>query len=236
MSNTSTPTSHCDTCESRERSVFCELLPREIESITATKVTRTISRGDTLFYDGDTPAGIYCVSQGTLKIYKGSRDGREQIVRLARPGDIVGYRAILSGGGHNNSATALDDVSVCYIPRAVFFSLIQDNPQMATKVLSLLSAELRRAEDRMVDMQRPVRERVAETLLLLRQSGGVDADGRTLNIRVTRAEIGSIVGAATESVIRLLADFKREGLVEFVGRRISILDHDRLVDAAALAD
>lgn len=237
MSDSNPPSPNCATCGSREHSVFCDLLPRELDSVSTSKVTRTLARGEVLFYDGDKPAGIYCVSRGTLKVYKSNRDGREQIVRLARPGDIVGYRALLSGGGHNNCAAALDDVTVCYIPRAEFFSLIENSPQTATRVLSLLSTELRRAEDRMVDMaQRPVRERVAETLLLLKQSGGVDDDGRTLRIRVTRAEIGSIVGAATESVIRLLADFKREGLVEFIGRGIAILDHERLVDAAAIAD
>lgn len=237
MSEPKYPTPQCASCETREQSVFCDLLPHDLDSMSSMKASRTLTRGDTLFFDGDMPEGIYCVSRGTLKIFKSGRDGREQIVRLARPGDIVGYRALLSGGGHNNSAAALDDVQVCYIPRAVFFSLVQNSPQTASRVLSLLSAELRRAEDRMIDIaQRPVRERIAETLLLLKQSGGVDADGRTLSIRITRAEIGSIVGAATESVIRLLADFKREGLVEFMGRRIAILDHRGLVDAAAVAD
>lgn len=227
----------CAECESRDRSVFCELLPRELDEMSSAKSSKVLERGDMLYFDGDRPAGVYCVSHGTIKVFKMGRDGREQIVRLARPGDIIGYRALLSGDAHGNCAEAMDDVHVCFIPRGTFFSLLEQNPVTASKILGLLSSELRKAEDRMVDIaQRSVRERVAETLLLLKESGGVDADGRTLNIRVTRAEIGAIVGAATESVIRLLADFKREGLVDFIGRRIAILDHEALVEAAAIAE
>jgi CRP-like cAMP-binding protein len=230
-------TSSCSTCASREHSVFCELLPRELDDMTATKAIKSLARGESLFFDGDRPAGIYCVSAGTVKVFKVGRDGREQIVRLARPGDILGYRALLSGGGHSNCASALEDAQVCFVPRATFFSLVESSPTTASRVLALLSRELRKAEDMMVDLvQRPVRERVAETLLLLKESGGVDTDGKTLRIRITRAEIGAIVGAATESVIRLLAEFKREGLVDFIGRRIAIVDHKGLVEAAAVAD
>jgi CRP/FNR family transcriptional regulator len=227
----------CATCDTRDRSVFCELVPRELEEIASAKATKNLDRGDMLFFDGDRPSGIYCVSEGTIKIFKMGRDGREQILRLARPGDVIGYRALLSGDAHSSSAAAMDGAQVCFVPRAVFFSLIEHSPATASRVLALLSAELRKAEDRMVDMaQRPVRERVAETLLLLKESGGVDEDGKTLNIRITRAEIGSIVGAATESVIRLLAEFKKEGLVEFVGRRIAIMDHQALLAAAQVDD
>jgi CRP/FNR family transcriptional regulator len=165
------------------------------------------------------------------------KDGREQIIRLAREGDIIGYRSLLSGGKYAAFAVPLDNAQVCHIPKSTFFSLLSSNFQLSARVMELLSTELKAAEERIVEMaQKPVRERLAETLLLLRETYGVEADNTTLTIKLTRIELANIVGTATESVSRLLSKFKDEKIIDMDGRRIKIIDPIGLADAANLDD
>ena len=238
MSNTtSAPTPKCDNCPTRSRSVFCELDDRGLDALSSSKSGQRFRKGETLYIEGDTPAGLYCVSSGNIKVFKSGRDGKELIIRFARPGDIVGYRALLSGESHANSAAAIGDAHVCFVPRAAFFSVATDSTSLTARLFSLLSQELRAAQDRILGMaQRPLHERVAETLLFLHESFGLELDGRTLNVRLTRREISDVVGSATESVIRTLSDFKRDGVINIKGKAIEILDHVQLVRAASIED
>jgi CRP/FNR family transcriptional regulator, polysaccharide utilization system transcription regulator len=227
----------CATCDTRHGSVFCDLDTRDLEVLGSTKSCRSYSKGQTIYLDGEHPAGLYCIHEGNVKVFKSGRDGKEQILRFARPGDIIGYRALLSGEPHSNSATAIADAQICYIPRAAFFTVSSESVSLNGRIFSLLSQELRQAQTRIVDMaQRPLRERVAETLLFLRESFGLEGDGRTLNVRLTRREISDVVGSATESVIRSLAELKSEGLIDIKGKSIEILNAKSLVRAAAIED
>lgn len=229
--------SDCESCESRGQSVFCDLSPENLVHMTASKGCRTFSRGEMIFYAGDTPSELFCVQKGMVKIYRVGSDGREQIVRLAHPGDIVGYRSLISGDKYAAFAAALDDVEICHIPKSVFMDLLAEPNNVSGHVLSLLAGELKSAEERMVDMaQKPVRERLAEALLLLKSNYGVEADGTTLNARLTRIELASIIGTAPESVSRMLSVMKEEGIVAMQGRKLRILDHSAMVVAANVDD
>jgi CRP/FNR family transcriptional regulator len=221
----------------RDRTVFCDMSQHDLRAMSAVKVYRGYQRGEVIFSEGDRPVGVYCLFRGSVKIFKSGRDGREQIIRLVRPGDVFGYRALLSAHRHDNCAAALDDVGVCYVPRAMFMTMAAENTDFSFKMLELLSGELRRAEEHVVEMvQKTLRERLAETLLLCRERFGLERDGVTLGTRVTRGEIAEMVGAATESVIRQMMRFKDEGLIGLKGRRISILSPERLLDAANLEE
>jgi CRP/FNR family transcriptional regulator, polysaccharide utilization system transcription regulator len=227
----------CDQCASRDKSVFCDLHSTGLHEITARKRCRTYSRGEIIFYAGDRPLDLFCVQKGMVKIYRVGSDGREQIVRLAAPGDVVGYRSLIGGESYAAFAAAIEDVEICHIPRDLFLSLLAEQPALAANIMALLAGELRIAEERIVDMaQKPVRERLAETLLLMKSSYGVDADGTTLSIRLTRIELSSFIGTAPETVSRALAVMKEEGIIEMEGRRIMITDHDALVEAANVED
>lgn len=231
--NRSAISPQCEQCATRGSTVFCDLSPADVGAMSHSKIHRMLRRGETVYCEGDEPAGIYCLYDGAIKIFRNGRDGREQILRLVRPGEIFGYRALLSAQPHTNSAAALDEVSLCHVPRAMFLSMAAEKPAFSFKLLELLSGELRNTQNRIVDLaQRSLRERLAEALLLLRQTFGFQSDGVTIDTRMTRIEIAEIVGAATESVIRQLAQFEREGLVELNGRRIKILTADGLLEAA----
>jgi CRP-like cAMP-binding protein len=232
----------CDRCWVRNRSVFCGLAAGGLEAIEARKVMRVFRRGEPLHLEGDAAHGVHCLYRGAVKVFRSTSDGREQIVRLASAGDIVGYRSVFDAQVHSTCATALDDVQACFIPRAQFALLCENDPALAHQVFALLSHELGAVEGRMFELtQKSVRERVAETLLQLHAVFGVERDGTTLDVRLSRGELAELVGAATESVIRFLTDFKRSGVLSLRGRRIGILRPEVLAevanaDVAALRD
>lgn len=225
----------CDRCWVRGRSVFCGLEGDRLASIESRKITRTYRRGEPLYVEGDVSNGVFCIYRGAVKVFRTGRDGREQIVRLASPGDIVGYRSIFDGSAHATCAIALDDVQACFLPRTQFALLCETAPMLAHAMLGLLSHQLVAVEERMLELtQKSVRERLAETLLQLHAIFGVDRDGTTINVRLSRGELAELVGSATESVIRFLTDFKRTGVVTLRGKRIGILNAVALREAANL--
>lgn len=233
----SCPAPSCETCAAREASVFVDLPQHDIEIIASATHCRQYTKGDTIFHVGEYPPGLYCIHQGKVKIYKAGRDGREQIVRLAKSGDILGYRSLISGDRYAAYAVPLEDSNICLIPKDTFFAMLSSNPSLSARMLSLLSHDLKAAEERLVEMaQKPVRERVAETLLLLKEMYGLEADEATLNIRLTRAEFATLVGTATESVSRILSKLQQEQAILMNGRTIRIANHAALAEAANLND
>jgi CRP/FNR family transcriptional regulator len=217
--------------------VFSEISGPRLTVLSDNKACKVYRKGEMIFYVEDRPAGLYCIRHGNIKLYKVGNDGREQIIRLVGPGDVLGYRSLISGTPYASFAMALDEAHVCFIPRAEFMNLLSSESNFSMRMMGLLSSELRTAEERMVDLaQKPVRERLAETLVLLHEKYGTDDDGESLGIRLTREEIANIVGTATESVIRLLSEFNKEGLIEIRGRKLVISDREGLLAIANVDD
>ncbi|PZF71454.1 Crp/Fnr family transcriptional regulator [Taibaiella soli] len=197
----------------------------------------TFRKGQIIFGEGAHPLGLYCVNNGKIKLSHRGEDGKEQIVRLSKEGDVLGYRALLTNERYNATAVALDDTDICFIPRDTFFNVLKNNPDLSFEIIKMLSTELRKAEDRITDLaQKPVRERMAEGLLFLKETYGFEADGSTINIVLSREDIANLVGTATETAIRLLSEFKNDKIVEFVGKKIRILDNERLIRTAHIYD
>jgi CRP/FNR family transcriptional regulator len=237
MTRSQCGTHDCITCTARARSVFSELLAADLQVVSSSKSCRHYAKGETIFYAGDQPSGLFCIHRGIVKLYKVGRDGREQILRLAREGDIIGYQSLLSGNRYSKCAVPIADALICHIPKSTFFSLLSTNNRLSSRVIELLSTELRAAEERIVEMaQKPVRERLAETLLLLRETYGVEEDHATLNITLTRIELANIVGTTTESVSRLLSKFREERIIEISGKKLMIIDSAGLAESANLDD
>jgi CRP/FNR family transcriptional regulator len=164
-------------------------------------------------------------------------DGKEQIIRLVKAGDILGYRALLSGERYSASAEALEDTQVCFIPRDLFVKILKLDSNLAFEMMKLLSDELHRAEVKLTHLaQKPIRERLAETLLFIKETYGYEADGVTLNVRLSREDIANLVGTATESAIRLLSEFKKDGMIDLEGKKIKIIHPKELLRTANIQD
>jgi CRP/FNR family transcriptional regulator len=190
-----------------------------------------------LFLQDTKPHGLYCIKKGKVKIFRRGSEGKEQIVRLAADADVVGYRALLSEESYQCGATALEETTLCYVPRQALKQIMENNVNIYKKMISLLSNDLKNAESKISELaQKPVRERVAETLMVLKNKYGLEADGATLNVVLSREELANLVGTATESLIRILSDFKKEGIIELDQKKIRIVDFEHLYTTAHLYD
>ncbi len=214
----------CELCAVRGKSVFCNLNETELSKMDESRKSRKYEKGQSLFYEGDHPHGIYCISRGKIKLSKLGSDGKKQITHLSREGDIIGYRALICGDMFSATAEAIEDLTVCYIPESRFFELLKNSSEFSFEILKLLAADLKLAEQKMADMvMKTVRERMIGALLLLRDIFGFEDDGHTLNIIFSREEIANLAGTSTESAIRTLSEFKQEKLIDFNGKKIKLI-------------
>jgi CRP/FNR family transcriptional regulator, polysaccharide utilization system transcription regulator len=222
----------CENCTSRRKSIFCHLGVEELGIFNATKSCISFKKGQQIFNEGNHPIGLYCIHNGKVKLAHGGSDGKEQIVRMAKSGDVLGYRALLSEERYNAGAVALDDSDICFIPRDTFFLTLKANAGLSLEIIKMLANELRNAEQTITDLaQKPVRERMAEALLFLKETYGLENDG-TINVILSREDIANLVGTATETAIRLLSEFKHDNIIELVGKKIRILNNNKLVKTA----
>jgi CRP/FNR family transcriptional regulator, polysaccharide utilization system transcription regulator len=219
-----TPLPLCNKCSFESASIFKYLTPEEVTTINFEKDFRQYKRGDILYQEGNRISGFYCINEGIIKVFKTGFDGKEQIIRFAKKGDIIAYRSVLSNELACTSAKVIEDCSVCFIPSEILISFIKINSTFALELIKLACHELGEANSFITDIaQKTVRERLAEILLFLVSDFGLDKE-QFLNISLTREELANIVGTATESVIRLLSEFKSDKLVELNGRKIKILN------------
>lgn len=226
----------CKHCSNRFNSVFCKTEHDRMQEIEALKICSSFKKGESIFREGSYASGVYCINAGKIKLAMMGSEGKEQIVRMAKPGDIIGYKALLSGDRYSATATAIEDCNICFIPREIFLVILQKDASLSFEMMKLLSNELKHAEEKITHLaQKPVRERVAETILFLKETYGIDKDNQ-INILLTREEIANLVGTATETAIRLLSEFNKEHIIELSGKKIKILDSDKLVRTANLYD
>lgn len=227
---------NCEKCESRGKGIFCDLEHIPLDDVSKNKVMNTYKKGQVIFYQGNPSFGLYCINSGKIKITKTGNDGKESIVRLASGGDVLGHRSLFSNESYSATATALEDTAICFLDKKFIFKAIKEQPTIAMNIIQKLSREMGSAEAKSANMfQKNVRERLAELLLTLGQSYGIKEDGRTrIDIKLTREEIASMIGTASETVIRFMTEFKDEGLIEQEGKVIFISDEEGLVNLANL--
>lgn len=224
MKHQEIPVPFCDKCALETGAIFRHLSREEVDLLNFEKEFRQFKRGDVLYNEGSRISGFYCIHSGIIKVFKTGLDGKEQIIRFAKPGDIIAYRSVLSNEVACTSAKVIEDAQVCFIPAEILISFVKSNSTYAHELLKLACHELGEANSFITDIaQKTVRERLAEILLLLVNDFGLD-DQNYLQISLTREELANIVGTATESVIRLLSEFKSDRLVELTGRKIKVLD------------
>lgn len=214
----------CITCQYRKDSVFCGLRENELAKIDSHKGHITYNKGEEIFIEGDRPHGIYCIHGGKVKLSKHGEFGKEQIVRFAKESDVIGYRALLGNEMYDCSAVALEQTEVCFVPKSDFFEIFDNSASLSGNMVKLLTLDLKRAENKLTDIaQKPVRERIAETILVLKETFGEDIETGCIKVVLSREEIANMAGTATETAIRLLSELKTDALIEFVGKKLKSL-------------
>lgn len=220
--------SKCEQCIVRQFSSLKALNKDELLRMADCKTSYTIKKGETIFEEGETTHGIYCIKDGVCKMTKLSANGKDQIVKLVKPGELLGQRSMISEEPANLTAIALEDMEVCFIPKTEIMQFFNNNNNFSMNVMKTICGDLKEADDHMVSMaQKSVKERLAETLIYLEENFGKNDDG-TLKLQLSREELAGMIGTATESCIRLLSELNKAGLIELDGKRIKLLDRNKL--------
>jgi CRP-like cAMP-binding protein len=226
----------CQQCNEGFTNFFNSLDKADLHYLNEQKKTLFYKKGAVVFEEGRKPKGIFCLREGKIKVYKNSIDGREQITRILFPGELLGLKALLSGKPYSVSSAALEDSVLCSIDKTYFFQLMLKYPEFTRSIIVSLSKLLEQAEFRMLSLaHKPVRERLAETLLFLNKSFHSTAPSypRTY-LNITRQDIANIIGTAPETVIRLLSEFKDEKLIQVKGRKIFLTNIPRIRKIASI--
>jgi CRP-like cAMP-binding protein len=223
-----------DDCDLTGFQLFKKLTEQEIAQLNYDKTCSMYKKGSIIYREGSRLTGFYCVTRGILKIFKTGIDGKEQIIRFAKKGDIIAYRSLLSQELACTTAKVIEEAVLSHVPYQTLLYLIQHNWQFSHHMLQIVCKELREANDYITDIaQKTVRERLAEVLLLLKENFELD-NANTLQISLTREELANMVGTATESVIRLLSEFKQDQLIDLQGRKIKFINVPGLTKVANL--
>ncbi len=223
---------NCNSCFGQCHPLFRYLTDNERLTISLNSNCQAYKRGSVIYREGNKMRGFYCVQSGIIKIYKTGSDGKKQIIRFAEPGDLIGYRSVISNEPACTTSEVIELSEVCFIPAELLFDLIKQNGDFAVGLMKLVCIELGEANSYITDIaQKSVKERLSEVLINLYHEFGEDKQG-ILKISLTREELSNIVGTATESIIRLLSELKNEGMIELNGRKIKILDKPGLKHSA----
>jgi CRP/FNR family transcriptional regulator, polysaccharide utilization system transcription regulator len=228
----------CENCPVGFQKYFTTLDKADLLYLNEEKITNYYKKGQSVYDEGQKPLGVYCVRNGKIKVFKNGQDGREHITRVVLPGEFLGLKALLSGNNHSVSSVAIEDSVICFISKTDFFQLMIKYPEFTRSLILILSKLLEEAETRMLSLAyKPVRERLAETLLFLFNSFYPETGKPSRDyLNLTRMELANIIGTAPETVIRLLSEFKDEKLITIKGRKIFLLDPFRLQTIANLRD
>lgn len=217
----------CATCGARKSSLFGTMCEHEVENVDQSKTCAFYKKGQPLFIEGSFPRGVFCMNHGKVKVFTRGDEGKEQIIHIAKEGEIIGFRAMFSGEPYKVSASALEESNICFISKEDFLNMIDSNPTLRNGIMKELSKELGDRAIFITNMaQKSVRERLAFSLLIL---GDIYAEEE---INLTREDMANFIGTATETLIRLLKDFKDEGIIEIHTRKLEIIDKNKLMRIA----
>ena len=209
--------------------VFNTLTEDEIKLLNENYTCSSFKKNEIIFKEAERPTGLLCLQKGKVKIYKEGVGGREQIVRMAKSVSFIGYRALFANENHIASAEAIENSTVCTIHRGALEQILRQNPDFAMEIIRSLANELGFANKRTVTLtQKHIRGRLAESLLFLKDTYGLEEDGHTINIYLSREDIAHLSNMTTSNAIRTLSAFAKEDVISINGRRISIKDLKKL--------
>jgi len=217
----------CATCSARKNSLFSTYGDTEVTDLNHDKTCNYYKKNQPLFIEGSFPRGVFCLNQGKIKVFTRGDEGKEQIIHIAKAGDVIGFRSMFSGEPYKVSASTLEESNICFIGKEDFLLMMDSNPILRNGIIKELSKELGERAQFITNMaQKSVRERLAFSLLILSDIYGDE------EINLTREDMANFVGTATETLIRLLKDFKEDEIIEIHTRKLKIVDRDKLLHIA----
>jgi CRP-like cAMP-binding protein len=218
----------------KSESILAALSPEDFDLLTLNQTEQVYKKGEIIFREGAYPSGIFYLTSGKAKKYKIDGEGKEQIIYVANTGELIGYHAILSEDRYPDSAAALEESTIAFIPKDDFLMVLQQSDTLSKRLLKTLSHEFAVLINGLTLFgQRSVRERLALQLVVLREKYKIDFQpGMPVVINMSRDDLASLVGTVRENVVRILTEFKQEEILKTQGRKIIILNVNRLVEIA----
>jgi CheY-like chemotaxis protein/CRP-like cAMP-binding protein len=201
----------------------------DLKKMSEEKEIRNYQKKDFIYKEEGFPRGVYFILKGKVKCFRKNEDSKELITGLYNEGDFFGYLALLENAKYSDSAMTLEDSELCMIPKEDFFSLVYENAEVSKKFIKMLSDNLREKEEQLIKLAyNSVRKRVAEGLVTLYNRYKKE-DETKFSMSISREDLSKIVGTAQETAIRMLSDFKEEGLVEIKGGTVTIINYEKLL-------
>jgi CRP/FNR family transcriptional regulator len=215
----------CKNCIIREMTIFSTLDLIKLEEVGGLVHIKSFKRKKVIFLE-DTPCGaVYVIKSGNVKIYKSLADGREQILNILSPGDMLGFDSLYDDK-YSYTAEVIQDTELCALKKNDLVALLTGNPEVNMKFIKVMTRELNRAQERIRDLGlKDAREKVATLLVTLYHSKG---ESRSPGFTLSRQEISEMVGVAQETVIRILSEFRADGVIDTEGKNILVNDADAL--------
>ncbi len=220
---------YIELCVEGSSSIFKGLNQKDKEALINQHSYAIIKKNQYLFKEGEKPKGLVCIASGKVKVFKDGVGGRAQILKMLRPHGFIGYKALFSDNPWPFSAIAIEDTAICIFDKYSFGKILKKNPELSLKLMKVIIEELGYANTRTVSLtQKHIRGRLAESLLILRDTYGYEADGRTIKVYLSREDIAHLSNMTTSNAIRTLSNLASEGIIEIAGRKISIIESHHL--------
>jgi CRP-like cAMP-binding protein len=220
---------HVCNCIDNSTSIFGRLPKKDIDFLRQHHSCIGYKKNEIIYREGDKPTGLISLSEGKVKLFKEGVGGREQIVRLAKPVGFIGYRALFAEENYLATAITLENSSVCVIEKDALFEVLANNSELTMIILKSLATELGFSNSRCVTLtQKHVRGRLAESILVLKDTYGVEDDNKTIKALLSREDLASLSNMTNSNAIRTLSTFAQEKVIEIDGRKIKILDLHQL--------
>lgn len=205
------------------------LLPEQQEELKDNMSILQIKKSETLYQEGEVPQMLHCLISGKVKIYKDGIGRRTQIIRVIKPVEYFGYRAYFANQNYVTSAAAFESSTICLIPIDLIEKWMMENNQLALFFVKMLAVEVGNSDQRTVNLtQKHIRGRLAESLLFLRDNYGLEEDGATLSIYLSREDLANMSNMTTSNAIRTLSAFAQEKIIAIDGKKIKIIDGESL--------
>lgn len=222
----------CPACDNKACFINSYCSPKWHSLIAGEGTCNDYKKGMHIFHEGVLATGIFVLYSGRVKVFNSGINGKEQIVRLAKSGNILGHRGY-GGKIYTISAVALEDSVVCFINKDIFFQALKANHELTFNMMLFFANALRETEMRLNNMaQMNATQRIADALLFIKKAFSTDNKNELTLSELSRRDIAKIAGTSTEMVMRELSCFVRKKLIAKKGKRLTILDEPGLITIA----
>lgn len=211
--------------------IFSNLESKQLERITDAITRRKYKKGEVIFLQGSVLDGLYIINSGKIKIFKYTKEGKEQILYILSDGDFFGELSLLKAEEVGFNAEAMEDVNICMVQKKDFDKILALNPEISVKILDVIGGRLSKLETLVQSLgTKDIEARIAQMLLELSEEFGVrKRDSIEMEIPLTREDMANFIGVTRETISRKLSHLQDEGIIDLIGnKKIIILDIESL--------